>query len=242
MKNAKDIFLFIITWGGVILGLLVIAMVGAYISIKISVIGTEVAVPDITGTAVERAYGILSDKGLFLEVEGEKNDERFAQGNIISQDPPAASKIRKGRKIKVIVSLGTREIQTPNLVGETERSARIRVTEEGLIIGSVSSAQSDVEEGKVIAQSPPQGSNKLKGGGVNLLVSSGKQKMLYVMPDLIDRNYDDVEPLLRFTGLRTSVVVKERAPGARQGSIIAQNPLSGYPVGEKQTISLTIAD
>ena len=242
MNDFKNILLLIVKWGSVAFGLLIVAMIGAYISIKISVIGTEVAVPDVTDVTVENAYGILSDKGLFLEVEGEKNDESIADGKILSQDPPEGAKIRKGRKVKVIVSLGTKRIQTPNLSKETARSAKIHVAEEDLIIGSVSYIDSDIEEGKIVAQSPPPGSDKLKGGSVNVLVSRGKEKKTYIMPDIVEKEYYYIEPVLKSYGMRVSVTKKEKVLNSRHGRIISQFPLSGYPVAEGEAVSITIVD
>lgn len=242
MKNIKNIVLVAAKWGGIVLGLLIVAMAGAYISIKISVIGTEVTVPDVRDVTVESAYGLLSDKGLFLEIEGEREDERIAQGRVISQDPPEGARIRKGRKVRIMLSLGARRIKTPDLSRETERSARIRVTEEDLIIGSLSHVSSELEEGAIIAQSPPPGSEKVRGGRVNILVSGGSEKKAYIMPDVVGKDYNDVEPALKYQGLRMNVVKKERTSGFRHGRIISQYPASGYPVSQGDAVSITIAD
>lgn len=229
-------------WGSFILGLLFIAVLGAYISIKISIVGTELSVPDITNETVEDAYEILADKGLFLMIEGERNDDRIAEGKILSQEPPYGSKIRKGRKVKIIVSRGAKKIQTPELTGETERSARIKVTQDGMILGSVSYVNSEVGEGRVIAQSPQPGVEKLKGGSVNLLMSKGRAKRTYVMPDLIDKDHSVVESMFAEHGMRISSSRKETGLLSKHGTIISQHPALGFPVTEGDTINITVLD
>ncbi len=229
-------------WGAIILGLLFIAVLGAYISIKISIIGTELSVPDVTNATVEDAYKILADKGLFLVIEGERNDERIAEGKILSQEPPSGSKIRKGRKVKTIVSLGAKKIRTPELAGESERSARIKVTQDGMVIGSVSYVCSEVDTGRVIAQSPQPGIKKLKGGSVNLLVSRGRSKRTYVMPDLTERDHFTVESMLAEHGMRIGSSKKETDLLSKHGTIISQYPAPGFPVTEGDTISITILE
>ncbi|MEW5807606.1 MAG: PASTA domain-containing protein [Acidobacteriota bacterium] len=242
MTFLKNILFVVLKWGGIALGLLIIAGAGAYLSIKISVIGTEVSIPDVTNREVKEAYGILAEKGLFLEVEGEKNDEMVAEGKIISQNPPAASKTRKGRKIGVILSRGVRAISVPDLIGETARSAKIKVGQDGLNIGSATYLCSDLEEGRIISQSPPPGSEKLKGGGVNLLISQGTRKKVYIMPDILSREYSEVASMLRSHDLRVGIVKKERAAGQQRAMVISQYPPSGYPVSEGESVSITVTD
>lgn len=209
-------------------------------SMRLALKSREVAVPSLTGRTVNEARTILADNGLNLRLEeGLRVDPKVPAGHVLSQDPQAGIKTRRERSVKVWVSAGPRATVIPSFVGESERTAQLRVEQEGLQLVAASEVRSgDYPSGTVVAQTPAA---KASGGEVALLVNRGESGMTYVMPDLIGVNGDRAADVLRTRGFRVAVVGDHPYPGVPAGVVLRQNPQAGFQISPGETISLEIS-
>jgi beta-lactam-binding protein with PASTA domain len=130
-------------------------------------------------------------------------------------------------------------VVAPNLIGESERAAQIRLTQEGVTTATVSEIRDrDYPPGVVIAQDPPPQSRTSE---VRLLVNRGEDRASYVMPDLIGVNGVRAADLLRAKGFRVSIVSQQASPGLPPGIVIRQLPAGGYQVHPGDSISLEVS-
>ncbi|MFQ5876516.1 MAG: PASTA domain-containing protein [Acidobacteriota bacterium] len=222
--------------------LAVVAAYSAYFTVRRSISGREVEVPDLTGMTVEAATASLEAHGLVLEEAARRNDDRLQAGLVLEQDPPPGTGIKIQRKVKVVVSLGDRVNPIPDFRGGAARKAQITLQQQGMkMAGQVYVYTRREEENLVIGQDPHPGSAGWPEGGIGLLISRGDRPLTYVMPDLIGRPQAQVLSFLSRSGLRPGPV--RRAPGhpAPAGTVVAQSPLPGYPVRHGDLVTLTVA-
>src|SRR5262245_1771795 len=126
----------------------------------------------------------------------------------------------------------------PPLVGETERAAQLRLSQEGLAAATVTEIRShDLPSDVVVAQDPPAKSTAAHPG---LLVNRGERGQSYVMPDLIGLNGDRAAEILRDRGFRVAVVGSTPYPGVAAGIVIRQTPQSGFQIAPGEPISLEV--
>src|SRR5262245_5508074 len=193
------------------------ALAGTYIlfaaaSMRLALRAREVQVPDLTNRTASEATTAVAELGLTIRVdEARRTDPRIAADRVLAQDPPAGSTARRQRSIRVWMSAGPRAASVPILVGETERAAAARLTQDNLALGGVSEIRSQAYPPEVVvAQDPP---GKAPGETVTLLVNRGEQGTRYVMPDLIGVNGDRAADILRDQGFRIAVVGSRPYPG-----------------------------
>lgn len=200
----------------------------------------EVVVPGLTGKTVNEATSLLAGAGLNLKVEeGRRVDPKVPAGQIITQDPQAGLRTRRERSVKVWVSSGPRATIVPPLEGETERTAQLRLQQDGLELAEMAEVRSaEYPTGAVIGQTPGPKSNAPR---VALLVNRGERGATYVMPDLIGINGDRAADLLRTRGFRVAVVGDHPYPGVPSGITIRQNPQAGFQIAPGETISLEVS-
>ena len=200
----------------------------------------EVVVPGLTGKSVNEATALLSEAGLNLKVEeGKRVDAKVPAGQILTQDPQPGVRTRRERSVKVWVSAGPRSTIVPALIGESERTAQLRLQQEGLeLAGTAEVRSSDYVAGTVMAQTPGPQANAPR---VALLVNRGEHGATYVMPDLIGVNGDRAADLLRMRGFRVAVVGDHPYPGVPGGIVIKQNPQAGFQIAPGETISLEVS-
>src|SRR5262249_60660127 len=132
-----------------------------------------------------------------------------------------------------------RSTTVPALIGETERTAQLRLAQDGLTLAAISEIRSqDLPSGVVVAQTPPA---KAASAQVALLVNRGERGVTYVMPDLIGVNGDRAAEILRNRGFRVALVGSSPYPGVAAGVVIRQNPQAGFQIGPGEPISLEVS-
>jgi len=200
----------------------------------------EVSVPTLAGKTVNEASAALAEAGLSLKVEeGRKVDPKVPAGQILVQEPGAGVRTRRQRSVRVWISAGPRSTIVPGLVGESERTAQLRVAQEGFGAGPNAEIRSaDYPAGTIVAQNPPA---KSKADTISLLVNRGERGATYVMPDLIGVNGDRVADVLRARGFRVAVVGDHPYPGVPAGVVLRQNPNAGFQIAPGEPISIEVS-
>ena len=220
--------------------LLATFFVFAGIAMRVAVRAREVRVPDLVGKQLEEASALATGQGLTLRIdEARRPDPKLAAGRVLGQDPPAGATLRRQRGVRVWVSSGPRAIVAPRLIGESERAAQIRLTQDGVTTTSIAEIRdSDYPPGVVVAQDPPPDTRTSE---VHLLVNRGEDRITYVMPDLIGVNGDRAADLLRAQGFRVAIVSQQSSPGIPPGVVIRQTPAGGYQVHPGDAISIEVS-
>jgi serine/threonine-protein kinase len=132
----------------------------------------------------------------------EVSDAFVPAGEVVAQDPPAGSNVRRGRSIHLLVSSGPAIRTVPDLIGKTRRYAQVELTQAGLRIGeTVVVAVPATAEGEVVACRPRAGSSPGRDSRVDLLVSGRPTLLSYVMPDLRGLHRSEAAAQLRRIGV-----------------------------------------
>jgi serine/threonine-protein kinase len=209
-------------------------------SMRVALRSREVQVPQLVGRTVNDATQILVDEGLGLRVDQNRRaDDKVPAGRITQQDPPAGVQTRQQRTVRVWVSSGPRTTVVPELVGQTERTARLRVEQDGLQVSSVSELRStDYPADAIVAQDPPAST---RAPAVALLINRGEQSQSYVMPDVIGMDGERVAGMLRGRGFRVAIVGSQPYPDVPPGTIVRQQPAGGFQISPSDAISLEVS-
>ena len=220
------------------------ALVATYVlfaatSMRVALRAREVQVPDLTNRTANEASAIASDLGLALKVDDSRRpDQKIAAGHVLAQEPAAGATARRQRSLRIWLSGGQRSSTVPRLVGETQRTAQLRLSQDGLTLTAVSEIRSQAfASDVVVAQTPPA---KSAAGQVALLVNRGARGASYVMPDLIGVNGDRAADILRGHGFRVAVGGSNPYPGVAAGIIIRQSPQAGFQIGPGEPIFLEV--
>jgi hypothetical protein len=227
----------IILLGGALIATYLLFAAG---SMRVALRMREVQVPDLTNRLANEASAMVNDLGLTLKIdETRRPDPKIGAGRILAQDPPGGAVARRQRTVRVWLSAGQRASMVPALVGETERTAQLRLSQDGLTLATVAEIRSTrFPPDVVIAQTPPP---KAAGSRVSLLVNRGERGTSYVMPDLIGVNGDRAAEILRNRGFRVAVVASTPYPGVAAGIVIRQSPQGGFQIVPSEPISLEVS-
>ncbi len=171
--------------------------------------------------------------------ETRRVDPKIAAGRILAQEPTPGSTARRQRTVKVWLSAGPRASTVPALTGETERTAQLRLTQDGFALTSIAEIRSEDYPSEVVVAQEPQ--PKTAGSSVSLLVNRGERGASYVMPDLIGVNGERAAEVFRQRAFRVAVVGSNPYPGIPAGVVLRQSPQAGFQIAPGEPISLEVS-
>jgi serine/threonine-protein kinase len=220
------------------------AFTGAFLlAMKSTMRSTEVTVPELRPLSLDAATTAVAPLELRLEVVDRRHDPAVASGGVLQQDPPAGASVRRGRKIKLVVSLGGRVLEVPDLLARPDRTVEIELTRAGFAAGDEARVHSTAAgPGRVIAQVPAPGSPTVPNARVHRLISRGERDEVWVMPDLTGLSRTAAERWIEACGLRVGPVRRVPGRGRSSGTVAGQLPLAGYPVRSREVVELGVAD
>src|SRR4029077_20341887 len=123
--------------------------------------GREVEVPPLAGKTVDQAKEALTRSGLIFKVASSRFSSEVPEGQILAQIPPAVTRIKANRTVRVLVSLGERRFAVPNLIGTSLRAAQLTLAQRKLALGkTIYTHTPDGESSTVVYQSPIPGTQE----------------------------------------------------------------------------------
>lgn len=198
-----------------------------------------IIVPDLRNSSEAQAKQALARFGLVLNVDRSEYDPQIPPGFVVSQTPRANESLKPGRTVTVVLSLGPRTRQVPEIKGMTLRQSRSVLEHAGLVVGRVVKvARTGEEHEVVIATSPAVGDDAREGEAVDLVATSVGAAPWYLMPDLSRQDLFFVRERLERLGFRISSVRYEARDGVFPNTVVDQRPRPGMRIREGESIEL----
>ena len=204
----------------------------------------EIEAPDLIGKTVEEARKISRNINSELLADSTSYNSNYQENTIFHQYPVRGTKIKPGRSIRVIVSLGARPITMPNVVGNPRRDAELEVKRYGLKLVKPQWVNSnDYLKGIIARQSPEGGEEIPENTEVILYISDGSPETDVVMPNLIELGLSAALDTLKAYGFNLSNVHQqtEEAPELLPETVIDQHPDPGKETNKNTEINLIIS-
>ena len=134
----------------------------------------QVTVPDVTGLTRESAEARLRDED--LEVAAQEQESDVTEGEVISQNPAAGTKLSRGGTVTIVVSTGRPQVDVPDVVGMGEGRASSRLSGVGLRpVRQERTVTDPSQDGVVIEQRPGAGTQVDQGREVIIVIGVLKQ-------------------------------------------------------------------
>lgn len=204
----------------------------------------EVMVPDLRDKTLLEAEALLGEKSLKIKVEDKIYDGEIEKDHIISQLPQADTRVKEGREVAVVVSLGSDEVTVPDLSGKTEQEARIALENEGLELGEVTKAtDGEKPADTVLYQSVEQGTTVEKGTKVNIMVNEKKEPEVAMtsVPSLKGKSLEDARKALAAAKLKEGKVDKVSSSEYYNNVVVSQQAAAGSQVAEGTVVNFTVS-
>ncbi|MEU1512812.1 Stk1 family PASTA domain-containing Ser/Thr kinase [Streptomyces sp. NPDC005811] len=195
-----------------------------------------VKVPDVTGSRLDKAKGLLKTDGLEPGQVTEAFSDDVIKGFVISTSPEAGTRRRAGSAVSIVVSKGS-AIDVPDVTGEDLDDAKAELEEAGLTVEvSAEQVTSAFDKGQVAAQTPEADSRAADGDTVTLTLSKGPE--MVEVPDVVGDSVDDARTALEGAGFQ---VKEDRGLLGLFGDTVKKQSVDGGDTAPKgSTITITI--
>ena len=208
------------------------------VRVRISTGPGEIEVPDVVKLGKSVAQDHIVTQGLKVGKITEDYSEEIEEGAVISTNPVAKTKVKKGDTVDIVISKGSRikKTQVPDLIGLTLKEAEQVLAVVNLKLGSTTAVITDdiSRDGKIFNQSEPaqtsvQENEKIS---VNYYQYKDPDEGKVEVPNFIGRTIEDAQATANSLGLRITVT------GDRKGLIISQDVPEGNKLDKGSTINL----
>jgi beta-lactam-binding protein with PASTA domain len=208
------------------LALVAVALLSAFIAMRLAIHGREAVVPNLSGLTVADANSVASRSGLALNLENRFYSADVPAGRILAQDPAAGSRVRREWPVRITESLGAQRVNIPDLTGETERAATIGIRRLSLELGVVAHLAIAGDPDVVLTQTPPANASGVDGPRVSLLVSDADtaQPNAYAMPSLVGLSFSAANARAVSAGLHLVAVTENALPAAAPAAVASAGP------------------
>jgi beta-lactam-binding protein with PASTA domain len=233
---------FFINLGLIVISFFVIILL-IFFSLKIYTRhGKEYIVPDISGRLIQEIEQMEEMSPFNIVIIDSIFQEETPSGTILSQEPVANSKAKKGRKIYLtIASFSGDDIDMLSCVDMSLKLAVQTLTDVGLRIGNISFVQGNIsnivvaqqKNGKQIRQN-----TKVKRGEViDLVVEMTESQTTTNMPDILGKTEEEAEKMLWAAGLNVGKKEFEGKKDKNHSRVVSYQPtFQGLTLGT--TVSL----
>jgi beta-lactam-binding protein with PASTA domain len=187
--------------------LVTVALISALTAMQFAIHGREVAIPRLVGMTPGEAERAGAALGLQVAIERQFYSPDIPEGRVMTQMPPAGTKVRRGWSVRVAQSLGPQRIAIPDVTGGSERVAELNIRRRGLTLASIAHVSlPDLPQDRVISQSPPAKASGVAAPKIGLLVSDGPEPLTYVMPNLTGQPLGSATLALQDAGMKVGKV------------------------------------
>ena len=161
---------------------------------------------------------------------------------IIDQYPPSGQKVKKGRTIRLKIARPEKMIDVPSLVGQSRRSAEIKIQEIGLKIDTVYLEYNpDYPKGTVAWQFPKSGDQTRKGFGLQITVSEGLPPDFYQVPQLFGLSLNNAKERLSLSRLKLGKVTYQQNEDLVPYTVLDQSISPGTVLNKPTQINIIVS-
>lgn len=199
--------------------------------------GTQmVEMPSVSGEPLIRAQAVLQENDLKVGSLAKIYRRSIEENIVISQNPPAGNKVKRGGTVNLLVSRGQEPVYycMPELTGKNVAEAEQILQDFHLTIGNIDYELNEkLSPDTVITQSPQSGFRVLEGEKVNLQVSKersiedeiGAYRVLqYTVPPGLSKR--KVKIVLMNDQGEKEIFHEEKDPGAQIELLVKVTPRS----------------
>lgn len=231
-NNSKNITL---PWKKIAVGASIVAVL--VIGIPIHSAMTKTTVPNIVNMTIKQAENKTNHNLKIIEAASVYSD-KVKRGNIISQQVKTGIKLKKGEKIKVVVSKGSL-VTVPSVIGMNQGDAKKTLEEHQLNMAVKAEEYSmNVKKDGIIYQSVEAGKQADEQTSIEVTVSKGIEQVK--VPKVTGMKKQKAITKLKAAGFTYSVN-HDYSTSVSEGKIIKQSIKAGKYVNKKKKVKIVVS-
>lgn len=202
-------------------------------------------IPSLLNMTEEEGRVAAKTEGHSFSVEGYSYSDSVEKGGIISQEPAAGTETEEYQQIRVVISLGQRELAAvPFLIGMGYEEAFETMTRYGITYNVLLQADESAEPGVVYDQYPKAGA-QFKEDAVRTMtvyISPFPAVETVSVPNVVGMSSERAIEVLMDNGCTCGRVTFEYHSSYEKGTVIAQSLKQGFVAMPGVEVELTVSN
>ena len=204
--------------------------------------GNSIRLINVRGKILDRGINELKISGFNGVVFDTVYTSNIEPQTIIDQYPPSGQKVKKGRTIRLKIARPEKMIDVPSLVGQSKRSAEIKIQQLGLKIDTIYVEYNpDYPKGTVAWQFPKSGDQIRKGFGLQITISEGLPPDFYQVPQLFGLSLNNAKKKLDNSRLKLGKVTYQQNEDLVPYTVLDQSISPGTVLNKSSQINIIVS-
>ena len=204
--------------------------------------GNSIRLINVRGKILDRGINELKVSGFNGVVFDTVYTSNIESQTIIDQYPPSGQKVKKGRTIRLKIARPEKMIDVPSLVGQSKRSAEIKIQQLGLKIDTIYVEYNpDYPKGTVAWQFPKSGDQIRKGFGLQITLSEGLPPDFYQVPQLFGLSLNNAKKKLDNSRLKLGKVTYQQNEDLVPYTVLDQSISPGTVLSKSSQINVIVS-
>jgi eukaryotic-like serine/threonine-protein kinase len=209
---------------------------GDQVTIIVSTGVPKATVPDVVGMDYADAVDALNEVN--LDARKREVFSNKPEGQVVAQNPPSGEVVDEGTAVVLRVSKGKQVVAVPDVLDQTESSARSELQGAGFEVQAVQAPSDSTPEGFVSAQSPDPGTEAPKGSTVTITVSTGPSSA--TVPTVAGEQKEAAQDDLKNAGFKVKVENVPVTDPSQDNVVQDQNPAGGSQAQRGSTVTIFV--
>jgi eukaryotic-like serine/threonine-protein kinase len=209
---------------------------GDEVTIIVSTGVPKATVPDVVGKDYANAVNLLNEAN--LKAKKKSVFSKKPVGQVVAQDPPAGETVDEGTTVLLSVSKGQETVTVPDVLDQTEESARSELQAAGFDVQVVNAPSDTTPEGFVSAQSPDPGTDAAKGSTVTITVSTGPSSA--TVPNVVGKDKNEAKQELQAAGFKVDMQEVPVSDPTQNNVVQDQDPAGGSSAPKGSTVTIFV--
>ena len=180
--------------------------------------------PDVRNKNIFNAERILNELGFSISIIKSSFNENFMPNTVITTNPRAFTKVKKGRNIILKISGDKDDINIPDYINTSLRNTIINIDRIRLNIDTLIFEYSNtIKKDYIIDQYPKKNKVLKTNDEITLVVSLGVPPDYYIVPNLVNINLKIAKEIISKSGLLLGNIKYEFNNDFLNNTILEQN-------------------
>ena len=223
--------------GPIVLLVVLVAALAVVSGILISTLAGAFTLPNVVGDTVAQATTALEAKGLVVGSETQARSNK-APGTVLSTDPAAGSRVKKGARVDLSVSGALSTVSVEGVVGDQLNDAEALLTSQNLV-PAVKFVNSSGAQDVVLTQDPAAGATIAIHSKVVLTVPHPSPDV--TISDVQGDTPSQAGNILGAQDLQVGTQSTQCSNNQQQGNVSGTQPAAGAKVPRNSTVNLIVS-
>lgn len=225
---------------GVIAGLVVI--IAIFVGVFLGRNAKKVEVPNFVGMNYNdeiMGNALYTDDFVFETVSVYSSDAE--PGVVLTQNPEAKTKIRKGKTIKLEIAYNDDSVLISGIVGLSAEEAQSKLKASGFEVKVITKYDKNAKDGVVFDTYPVEGSYGEKGSLVTIYVGTTENPDAATVPAVVGYSQDIAKKLIESAGFTVGNVTEANSD-KEKGVVLSQSPEGNTTADAGAPIALVVSN